>query len=172
MTALARLDQDHLLARLVRFSPEWAPAVMGRIQPFADGSFQYAEGGGRDALLYPVELDDGDVIDTVAWFPTNPRKWWRAKLTGTHLGDRSRRRAAFLQEPIRLLATPADWAASPTGAVCVIDWGCDLRALFREVPAIQCASRAPGMAARMARGLERRLAEQVHHRFKITTVRL
>jgi hypothetical protein len=40
---------------------------VGPIQVFADSSFEYAEqGDGRDAMLYPVELDSVEVIDTVA----------------------------------------------------------------------------------------------------------
>jgi hypothetical protein len=170
MTALT-LDQTYSQAPPVRFSPEFAPAVMARIRPSSDGSFEYAEpGDGREAAIYPVEMDDGSIIDHVAWFRDRPRKWYRERLVGTHLGDWALRRAAFLQEPVKLLPTPSEWIASREESMCVLDWNCDLRALFREVPVIQCTSKVPGMATRMVKFLDRRLAEQVCHRFKITTV--
>jgi hypothetical protein len=165
MTALV-LARDRAQAQLVRFSPEWAPAVMGSIRTFGDGSFQYAEkGDGRDALMHPVELDNGELIDTVAWFLTNPRKWWREKLIATHLGDWSLRHAQFLQEPIRLLATPANWLTSPASAICILDWRTDLRTLLGEVPEVLCSSNE------MARFLHQRLAQQVAPRFRVGVFR-
>ena len=65
MTAPLAL-QDRVQAPLVRLAG-CGPAMVGPIQVFADSSFEYAEqGDGRDAMLYPVELDSVEVIDTVA----------------------------------------------------------------------------------------------------------
>jgi hypothetical protein len=140
--------------------------MVGRIQVFADSSFEYAEqGDGRDAMLYPVELDSGELIDTVAWFPDRARKWFRWRLLGMHLGDLALRHAQFLQRPILLLETPADWVRSPAGSIVVIDWRCNLRALFGEVPEVRCASIS------LKRFLQQRLSEQVAPRFTIEVCR-
>jgi hypothetical protein len=101
-------------------------------------------------------------VDTVAWFSSRPDEWWLERRVATHVGDRALRHAAFLQKPIHLLASPAAWLDSPHGAICILDWNCDLRALFREVPEVRCA--APALKTH----LSRRLAEQVAPRFKIT----
>jgi hypothetical protein len=137
--------------------------AMARIETFADGSFQFTKDG-KDALICPVEMDGGEAIDEVAWFALRPAEWWLRRRIATHLGDRALRDAAFLGKPIRLLSSPAEWIASSEGAITVLDWTCDLRALFREVPAIRCAT--PVLRAHLIR----RLAEQVAPRFNITVV--
>jgi hypothetical protein len=134
---------------------------MARTQTFSDGSFQYADSG-PEALLCPVELDSGEIVDTVAWFSERSADWWMERRIATHLGDRALRYAAFLQKPIRLLASPAAWLDSPHEAICILDWSYDLRALFREVPEVRCATPA------LKTHLSHRLAEQVAPRFKIT----
>jgi hypothetical protein len=75
------------------------------------------------------------------------------------------RHAQFLQEPIRLLGTPADWVRSPAGSISILDWKADLRGLLGTVPELICSS------VEMARFLDRRLAEQVRHKFQITVSR-
>lgn len=135
-----------------------------RIQSFADGSFQLISDG-REATLLPVYLDGGREIDTVAFFSGRPRRWFRQLLVATHLGDQALCHAQFLGKPVRLLATPADWLASPEGMV-VLDWRCDLRALFGEVPEIVCAS------TEMQKYLDQSLAKQVAHRYRITVARM
>jgi hypothetical protein len=131
-----------------------------RIQTYSDGSFQRSDSGPM-AILCPVKLDDGEIIDTVAWFADRPSAWWLRRRIAAHLGDRALRHAAFFGKPIRLLPSPAAWLSSPEGAVCVLDWTTDLRALFREVPEIRCST------PMLARHLDRRLDEQVRHNYKI-----
>ena len=131
-----------------------------QIQTYSDGSFQRAHSG-RKATLCPVRKDSGEIIDAVAWFADSPGYWWLERLVATHLGDRALRRAAFLGKPIRLLPWPSDWVKSPWGAVCVLDWTTDLRALFLDVPEIDCSTPA------LAKHLSHRLDEQVRHTYKI-----
>jgi hypothetical protein len=134
-----------------------------QIQTYSDGSFQRADSGQR-ASTCPVRMDSGEIIDTVAWFADCPGSWWLAARIATHLGDRALCHAAFLGKPIRLLPSPAAWLSSPEGAVCVLDWSTDLRALFRDVPEIRCSTAA------LARHLSRRLDEQVRHTYKIRVI--
>jgi hypothetical protein len=131
------------------------------IWTFTDGSFQLDKDG-REAVLVSVELDGGVEIDTCAFFPNRPKRWWREFLVATHLGDQALRHAQFLGRSVRLLTTPQDWIVSPEGAMVVLDWRCDLRALFGDVPEIQCASEA------MKKYLQTRLAAQVAHSYRIT----
>ena len=53
------------------------------------------------------------------------------------------------------MPSPSAWLSSPLGAVCVLDWTTNLRALFREVPEIRCSTPA------LATYLRRRLDEQI-----------
>ena len=141
--------------------PDWFTAG---IETFSDGSFQLSRTG-REAVLVPVERDDGGEIDTVAFFIGRPRKLWRERLFASHLGDRVLHIARWYQRPVRLVATPADWLRD-SETVCVLDWwSCDLRGLFGNVPRVICASDV------MKRFLLRRLAEQVAPRFEIEVVR-
>jgi hypothetical protein len=130
------------------------------IQTYSDGTFQRTDGG-RQARVCPVRMDGGEVIDRVAWFADRPGAWWLERGIATHLGDRALRHAAFLCKPIRLLPYPADWLAAPWGAVCVLDWNTNLRALFRDVPEIDCSTPA------LASVLSRQLDEQVRHTYRI-----
>jgi hypothetical protein len=141
------------------FTPD-LPQSTGRICPFSDGSFQHTDSG-PEAILCPVKLDGGEIIDTVAWFADQPGAWWLRHRIATHLGDRALRHAAFLGKPIRLLSWPADWVSSPWDAVCVLDWTTDLRALFRDVPEIRCSTPA------LEKHLSDCLDKQVRHGFKI-----
>jgi hypothetical protein len=108
-----------------------------------------------------VQLDSGEIIDTVAWVTERPGAWWLERRLATHLGDRALRCAGFLGRPIRLVARPAEWLAAPRGAVCVLDWTTDLRALFRDVGGIHCSTLA------LARFLSDCLDKQVRHTFRI-----
>jgi hypothetical protein len=143
-----------------RFGLQPPAVAKAKVQIFSDRSFQYSADG-RNALVYPVVLNSGDQVDTVGWFREQPARWWLLRRIGTHLGDQALCHAAFFQEPVRLVPTPSAWLSSPIGAMCVLDWATNLRALFREVPEIRCATSA------LAEHLRRRLAEQVHHGFKI-----
>jgi hypothetical protein len=131
-----------------------------RIQTYSDGSFQRTDSG-PEAILYPVRMDGGEIIDTVAWFAGRPGAWWLERGIATHLGDRALRHAAFLGKPIRLLPSPTVWLSSPWGAVCVLNWTTDLRALFRDVPEIRCSTPA------LAKYLSDCLDKQVRHHYKI-----
>jgi hypothetical protein len=139
------------------------PPAKALIQTFADGSFQYYEDG-LEALLCPVEVGGGEIIDTVGWFSGRPADWWLEHRIATHLGDRALRHAAFLEKPIRLLPSPEAWLASPEDAMCILDWTTDLRALFRDVPEIWCSTTA------LSKHLLRRLDEQVRHTYEIRVV--
>jgi hypothetical protein len=141
------------------FTPDLPPTT-AQICTFSDGSYQQTDTGPM-AILCPVELDGGEIIDTVAWFADQPGAWWLERRIATHLGDRALRRAAFLGKSIRLLPSPAAWLSSPEGSACVLDWTTDLRTLFREVPEIRCST------PMLARHLDRRLDEQVRHTYKV-----
>jgi hypothetical protein len=131
-----------------------------QIQVYRDGSFQ-RDSHGKPATLLPVEMDGGAVIDTVAWFEGRAGAWWLERRIGSHLGDKALKSAAFFGRPVRLLATPAQWLASPDEAVVILDWQGDLRRVFRDVPTIVCASDG------LAKHLNRRLNEQVRHTYEI-----
>src|SRR5262245_29357437 len=99
-----------------------------KIETFPEGSFQF-DAAWQSAVVVPVQVDSGEKVDHVAWFPERRGDWWLNRKIATHLGDRALRSAAFFKRPVRLLATPADWWANPTDTICILDWKTDLRAL-------------------------------------------
>ena len=136
------------------------PAFTARIRICSDRSFELDEAGVL-AVLLPVELDRELEIDTIAWTPDRPRRWFFERHLATHLGDAALHRAQWDQRPIRLLPTPAAWLADPEGAMVILDWCSDLRAIFRDVAEIICHS------PELKRFLDRRLAQQVSHHYRI-----
>jgi len=136
------------------------PAFAARIRICSDRSFEL-DASGVLAVLLPVELDREIEIDTVAWTPDRPRRWFFERHIATHLGDAPLRKAQWYGHPLRLVATPADWLRDPQATTCILDWKADLRAILGDVPKVICASDA------QKRFLRRRLAEQLAPRFEI-----
>jgi hypothetical protein len=140
------------------------PAFPARIRICRDRSFELDEAG-LLAVLLPVELDPEIEIDTIAWTPDRPRRWFFERQVATHLGDAALRRAQWYQRPVRLVATPADWLRHPQGTTCILDWRANIRAILGDVADIVCSS------PELARFLDRRLHQQVVHHYNISVVR-
>jgi hypothetical protein len=139
-------------------------AFPARIRICSDRSFELDETGTL-AVLLPVELDPEIEIDTVAWLPDRPRPWLFERHVATHLGDRALRRAQWYQRPIRLVATPADWLRDPQATTCILDWRANIRAILGDVADIHC------WPPDLAKLLDRRLREQVAHRYRISVAK-
>jgi hypothetical protein len=140
------------------------PAFPARIRICSDRSFEPDETGTL-AVLLPVELDPEIEIDTVAWTPDRPRRWFFERHVASHLGDRALHRAQWFGQPINLVSTPALWLTAPDQSMCILDWQANLRGIFGDVADIVCSS------PELARFLDRRLCEQVAHRYRISVAK-
>jgi hypothetical protein len=139
-------------------------AFRARITTYSDGSFELAPDG-SEATLIPVALHDGTVVDFVAFFAADPRRWWTEKLAATHLGDAELNRAQWFGQPINLVPTPALWLTAPEQSMCILDWRADIRAILGDVADIVCSSHE------LKNFLDRRLCEQVAHRYRISVAK-
>jgi hypothetical protein len=137
-----------------------SPAFTAHIRLCSDRSFELDEAG-LLAILLPVELDREIKIDTIAWTPDRPRRWFFERHVATHLGDRALRRAQWYQRPIRLVATPTDWLRDPQATTCILDWRANIRAILGDVAGIDC------WPPELAQLLDQHLDQQVAHRYRI-----
>ena len=113
-----------------------------RIAGKNDGTYSL-DPHGRLAALIPVRDRWGEIVDAVAFFPDEPEQWWRRYGDETPiLGVQALTDAAWERQPLKLWETPLQWLLKRRSGCAVLDWGCDLRPLFDEVPEIVCQSRA------------------------------
>ncbi len=97
-----------------------------RIQTYGDGSFDWAEDG-QPALHLPVPGVVGRMEDVVAWFPSDPSRWWLRLRIGVILGLEEVERCDDLHEPLHLFWTPSDWLSAGKRGAVILDWRCHLR---------------------------------------------
>ena len=116
--------------------------VAAQIEPREDGTFQLSKAG-RWALTIGVYDSDERLVDFVAYFRTEPSKWFlRRRTESPILGACMIARAVDFRQPLRLYATPYTWLLARGDGAAVIDWSVDLRGVFDQVPSIHCESRA------------------------------
>jgi hypothetical protein len=138
-----------------------------RVLVYGDGSWSPTDPGdvaGIDAVVLLVhDCTTGYPYDSIAWRPEQPRIWWQRTGLATHLGEADLRACWWDQSPIRLVATPHEWAAALAPRACVLDWTSDLRTLFGEVCEIRCASAA------LRIHLQKQLIVQTMPPFRVTS---
>jgi hypothetical protein len=124
-------------------------------------------GDGIFCTLLPIyDPVSFEVFDVIAWEPSRPGRWWWQSGLATHLGEDDLLAIQLApRRGIRLVENPQAWLDAKSPVVCILDWNADLRALLRDVSTIHCST------LRLAEFLERRLAEQVAHRFDIRAAR-
>lgn len=98
------------------------PIGVARLEMTPDGLFTPSEDG-LPAYVQPVaEWDDdygvSDIVDLVAWRPSEPSRWWWRCGTAFALGD------GLLDgdEPVPVVGTPLAWLAAGGKALCILDW--------------------------------------------------
>lgn len=72
------------------------------------------------------EHPDEQIIDLVAFQPSDPTRWWLRSGQGVVLGLHNARLAAFKEEPVFVHATPLDWLRAECQGVVVLDWTADI----------------------------------------------
>ena len=112
------------------------PVGVADIEIHDPGIFDIADFGMR-AFLHPIYSGGfgSEIIDVIAWMPSNPYRWWTLEYTGWALGDDQLFAAEFWNEPILLHPTPLAWLAADGIGVVVNDWIMSSPAL-RSIPCI------------------------------------
>ncbi len=98
------------------------PIGVARLEMAPDGLFTPSEAG-LLAYVQPVAEWDSDygvsdIVDLVAWRPSEPSRWWWRCGTAFALGD------GLLDgdEPVPVVGTPLAWLAAGGKALCILDW--------------------------------------------------
>ena len=133
------------------------------------GLFQPSEAG-RQAFVMPV-AEYRNIVDIVAWVPTDPSRLWLRSGYGAALGvDQIENSTMFLglvSSPLMLHPTPLAWLCNGCQGVCILDWP-RTRLILAGVTQFLCSD--PALAKRLTRALqcppdsfEIRLTDQVSH---------
>lgn len=132
MHAAAR---NYLPERLLKFGiePEHAIATGGlgvaKISPVDDGLFEL--GGEVSAVVLPVywadipteeaPVDDGDLIDLLAFNPNEPDRWWLRRGDGILLGAGALDHL-YLGAELQVCQTPLKWLLDYCEGCVALDW--------------------------------------------------
>lgn len=110
----------------------------GRLFDWSGGSVLEAVKAdhGRKVSVLPVRSDHGEIVDFVAWEPTDPWSWWvhcaDQKWLGLDYAEFRRWHAEEGGPRIVVYETPAQWLAAGRRGLVVLDWrltGADLLVL-------------------------------------------
>jgi len=112
-----------------------------RIATKDNGTYAIAPDG-QLAALVPVRDRMGEIVDAVAYLPCRPGRWWLRYHDTVILGAQALAHATWERQPLEMLETPQDWLLHRRRGVVVLDWGCDLRPMFEDIPEIRCQSQA------------------------------
>lgn len=138
---------------------ELQPSAQIRVS--ADGTWEPDPEGGFDALLLPVRVPGGAIIDTVAWEFGHPWQWWMRRGVATFLGEYEIERVNAISQPARLVPMPADYLKHDGYAVCILNWQADIRAILSSCQhGIMCSTEP--LMARVAKIVNSRPADRLN----------
>lgn len=145
--AVCETDLAHL-RKLGLLSP--GLAEIGRhIHPFglmkiadADEGLFYPSPDGRRSLVLPV-LEDGELVDLVAFSTTAPDNWKLRTGLGLALGL-AEGWHHYWPETVRLHRNPLEWLRSGCDGLCCLDWSAPDIHRFNDLPSITVADEALG----------------------------
>ena len=120
-----------------------------RIETLDSGLYQPSDSGVWAAVFAVPDLF-GEIVDSVAWYPNDPSRWWlRYGDEEAVLGAAALAFAADSEERITLLSTPDEWLMAHERYLherthfiypiaCILDWGAALEPLFHGIPRVDC----------------------------------
>lgn len=119
------------------------PARFGiaEIDVDGDGYYQPAPTGEAAFIIPAVPLvapwEDGfpveDVADLVAWFPRDPRRWWRRSGMAPILNPDAIDPAAWYRAPLDVRSTPLAWLRASGRGIVLLDPEANLRLWLGDV---------------------------------------
>lgn len=108
---------SNAIAQLGRRQP---PFGVGQISEIGGGHFEFFPGG-QSRVIMPV-MEDGEIIDLIAWQTCTPGKWLWRKGLGNYLGGDLIARSQWTDHhALILVATPLDWLCAAGEAVCILN---------------------------------------------------
>ncbi len=144
--AVAGVRQPHLdllvalgvsASTIARWPGGYAPFGIAPIKRAEDGL--YEPGAGDTYVMMPV-VEQGFILDIVAWRSNAPRDWALRCGAGWALGA-DLLLSHWDDTPLNVVATPLDWFKAGGAALCVLDWGateidriCGVAAIHAEPP--------------------------------------
>jgi hypothetical protein len=142
---------------------EYRPSAAVRLSP--DGLWQPTEDGDGDAVechLAQVYGPGLALVDTVAWEPADPSRWWLRYGHASHLGETGISLANKDGNPLELVGTPREYLARDGRALCILSWSADLGAIVCEARhGLICGN------PKLAEQVQNTIARQRRERLKI-----
>ena len=102
-----------------------------------DGIFEPAEVG-PEAWVFPTEFYE--VVDLVAWLPSNPRRWWLRRGATDFMNFEGVARVAFFAEPLVVYESALAWLRARGRGTVILNDKALLSFWFAGVPEIRAAS--------------------------------
>lgn len=114
---------------LARVECYYGPPGIAKLRTNDDGLWE-PDSDGRAMLVQPVtvptrlrffdliDVDSIEFVDTIAFNPAQPARWWWRTGDGWALGLHMLERGA----PVPVVATPIEWLAAGGDALVVLDW--------------------------------------------------
>jgi hypothetical protein len=94
---------------------EFFPFGIAELEPNRDGT--YDPGAGRPHVIMPV-IEDGDLIDLVAWRTATPDDWRLRLGHGWAIGCEHMQAGA----PVHVCSSPLDWLRQHGRGLCPLNW--------------------------------------------------
>jgi hypothetical protein len=93
----------------------------------------YAPGGvGNLSMILPTNREGNDIDDLVAFYPSEPEKFWLRLGAARFLNHNAVDRAVACGEPLFIHETPFDWLRAGWQACVILDWDSDLRGVLPD----------------------------------------
>jgi hypothetical protein len=118
------------------------------IEPTSTGTFEFGESGELAVIvpIVPLPAPDDDLVDLVAWRPSDARKWWLRRGVGSLLNPGAVLHAEITREPLPVYSTPLQWLRAAGQGIVILDWSANLQLYLGGVERIVPDSRALGEA--------------------------
>lgn len=154
------------LAEWMAYGAGW-PIGVDRCEPYRCGLYQPNSDNGVPCLILPV-VEDGGLVDLVAFRTSDPGTWWLRTGNALALGlEKGLEPHLWFQradpsakppkhqvgQPAHLCSHPLDWLRRAGDGLCVVDWSApDIRRLD-VLPEVICSD--PQTASLLKRALSR-----------------
>ena len=131
-TEVKRADFDYLVAQGAPYPWLWGgPMRFGIANIMTSGTTYEPVPDGKRAFVVPAiplrdDVVDDDVGDLIAFFPSDPSRWWCRCGTVPFLNLEAVERAAHFREPLRLKSTPLSWLRAGGQGAAILDDGAHL----------------------------------------------
>lgn len=112
----------------------------------------YILGEGEPHLVLPV-IDQGELVDLVAFRSSDPNRWLLRRGVGWALGLESGLERHTWGDPVPLAVSPLEWLQQGADGLCVLDWDAPEVHYLVGVPHLVCSNEH--QAAMLRRALSR-----------------